>query len=94
MAQITTVACLAGALCACASSHKSIDSPAVGRVLMHALRDADLAAWRELILPTSEELAFERVAWLPSFHEGMERANIERKPLLLWVMNGHPLGCT
>ena len=54
----------------------------------------DLQTWLALIEPTAEELSFERIGWAPSFHEGMKRASRERKPLLLWVMNGHPLGCT
>ena len=58
------------------------------------LREADLHKWRDLISPTSDELAFERIAWSPSLGEGLERASVEKKPLLLWMMNGHPLGRT
>lgn len=58
------------------------------------IREADLDKWRELIAPTSDELAFERIAWSPSLGEGFERAGVEQKPLLLWMMNGHPLGRT
>lgn len=58
------------------------------------LRDTDLDRWRELISPTADELAFERIAWSPSLSVGFERASVEQKPLLLWMMNGHPLGRT
>jgi hypothetical protein len=34
------------------------------------------------------------VPWLASFAEGVRAADAARKPLLLWIMNGHPLGCT
>ena len=58
------------------------------------LDERNLAGWRDHILPDESELAFERIGWLPTFAEGIARAGAEDKPLLLWVMNGHPLGCT
>ncbi|TWT40297.1 hypothetical protein RAS1_40050 [Phycisphaerae bacterium RAS1] len=59
-----------------------------------ALTPANLADWRALILPTADETAWERVAWLPTFRDGLLAADAADRPLLLWVMNGHPLGCT
>jgi hypothetical protein len=57
--------------------------------------DADtLAAWQACIEPDAAELSFERIPWLPSYVEGVQVANAQRMPLLLWIMNGHPLGCT
>lgn len=56
--------------------------------------EKNLAAWRDHILPDASELAFARIPWLPTFWQGIVRAGAEEKPLLLWVMNGHPLGCT
>lgn len=55
---------------------------------------AELAAWRDHILPRPEELAWQGIAWRPSFAEGLRDADRLDRPLLLWVMNGHPLGCT
>ena len=49
---------------------------------------------REQVLPTQSELAWRQIPWLPSFHEGVAEAQVQGKPVLLWVMNGHPLGCT
>ncbi len=54
----------------------------------------DLATWAAAIAPATAELAFETLGWLPTFAEGVLAADAARKPLLLWVMNGHPLGCT
>ncbi len=56
--------------------------------------DAGLAAWRQHLEPSGRELRWESVPWLPTFGEGLLQADREAKPLLLWVMNGHPLGCT
>ena len=36
--------------------------------------------WRDLILPDREDLAFEEIPWLPTFAEGIEKANAERVP--------------
>ncbi len=49
---------------------------------------------REQVLPTQSELAWTQIPWRPSFHEGVAEAQLQGKPVLLWVMNGHPLGCT
>ena len=58
------------------------------------LRGQTMDKWRALIVPTGAELAWAQIPWLPTLSEGIERANLEGKPLLLWLMNGHPLGCT
>ncbi|MCH6588501.1 MAG: hypothetical protein IH805_09350 [Proteobacteria bacterium] len=57
-------------------------------------REVDLPAWREHLEPAGRELRWESIGWLPTFGEGLLRADREGKPLLLWTMNGHPLGCT
>ena len=62
--------------------------------LVSNLDDANLAVWQDHIWPRHDELGFEQIAWLPSFHEGLRAADAQDKPLLVWVMNGHPLGCT
>ncbi len=58
------------------------------------LDDQSFATWRDRIRIKDSELVWEQLPWLTSYHEGLEKAAAEGKPLLLWVMNGHPLGCT
>ena len=58
------------------------------------LTDANFAAWRDRIKPRKVELRWEELDWLTSYHEGLHQAAAEKKPLILWVMNGHPFGCT
>jgi hypothetical protein len=58
------------------------------------LDDRNYAEWREHILPDAGELAWQEVPWLTTFKDGIVAADAAGKPLLLWVMNGHPLGCT
>ena len=47
-----------------------------------------------LIKPKPEESAWEQIPWLVSLWEARQRAAVEGKPILLWEMDGHPLGCT
>ncbi len=58
------------------------------------LNDQNYQAWRDHILPEATELAWERIPWLTTFKDGIVAASAAEKPLLLWTMNGHPLGCT
>lgn len=70
-------------------------TPAVDPTTLAAPADGlDLATWAAAIAPATAELSFETLGWLPTFAEGVLAADAARKPLLLWVMNGHPLGCT
>ncbi len=55
---------------------------------------SNYASFCEQVLPTQSELAWMQIPWRPSFHEGVAEAQAQGKPVLLWVMNGHPLGCT
>ena len=50
--------------------------------------------WRDHILPESNEMAWTEIPWLTTFKDGILAADDAGKPLLLWTMNGHPLGCT
>ena len=54
----------------------------------------DIHAWRQSIRPTQRELAYQSIPWLATFEAGVRASATEGKPLLLWLMNGHPLGCT
>lgn len=58
------------------------------------LNDNNLAQWRDRIRPKTEEVCYKTVDWLPTFWDGVIRAQKEDKPILLWAMNGHPLACT
>ena len=50
--------------------------------------------WKDFIKPTKQELAWAEIPWRSTFYQGLIDADREEKPLLLWAMNGHPLGCT
>ena len=50
--------------------------------------------WHDFIKPTRKEIAWTQIPWLTTFYDGLVESDRTQKPLLLWVMNGHPLGCT
>lgn len=70
------------------------EARAARALVLPALATEDLARWAEWIRPDPAELAFEELPWLASFAEGLRAAERAEKPLFLWAMNGHPLGCT
>ncbi|MHC4470334.1 MAG: hypothetical protein ACYTDY_10545 [Planctomycetota bacterium] len=49
---------------------------------------------KESIRPSPAELAFARIRWRPTLGSAVEEARERGRPVLLWTMNGHPLGCT
>ncbi len=58
------------------------------------LTDATFEQVRDAILPKPAELAFCDIGWRPTLWEAVLEADRADKPVLLWAMNGHPLGCT
>jgi len=58
------------------------------------LTSKDYSVWRNYILPSEKERIFLSLPWQRTFADGIVEANRVDKPVLLWTMNGHPLGCT
>jgi hypothetical protein len=50
-------------------------------------------ALHTLIKPHTGEEKWTQIPWLTSLWEARQRAAAEGKPILLWEMDGHPLGC-
>jgi hypothetical protein len=48
---------------------------------------------RQEVLPAAEEDRWLAIPWRSRLWDAVEDARRERKPILLWAMNGHPLGC-
>ncbi len=46
------------------------------------------------IVPAAEDRAWRAIAWRAEFRGAMLEAGEAGKPVLLWAMNGHPLGQT
>ncbi len=57
-----------------------------------ALTDETFAALFEACRPQQER--WTDIPWIGGLWEGRQKAAREEKPLFIWAMNGHPLGCT
>jgi hypothetical protein len=49
---------------------------------------------RDLIVPSSTEKSYRAINWRTSVLHGLADAQKNDKPIMLVLMNGHPLGCT
>lgn len=59
---------------------------------MKALPEADFARLHRAVAPGKERWA--EIPWETDLAAARARSAREGKPLLMWVMDGHPLGCT
>ena len=53
----------------------------------------DFARLHTLIKPAASEEKWTQVPWLVSLWDARQKAAAAGKPILLWEMDGHPLGC-
>ena len=47
-----------------------------------------------VIKPQKSETKWEQIPWLTDLTAARQRAAEQGKPIVLWEMDGHPLGCT
>jgi hypothetical protein len=64
----------------------ALDAPLLSREEI----DAKIAA----LAPTKDEDKFLTVRWRTSLMEARAEAQLQGKPIFMWIMNGNPLGCT
>ncbi|MCY3682853.1 MAG: hypothetical protein OXH16_15740 [Gemmatimonadetes bacterium] len=57
-----------------------------------ALTDETFEVLFEACRPQKER--WTDIPWIGGLWEGRQKAAREEKPLFIWAMNGHPLGCT
>lgn len=58
------------------------------------LRDENLDKWLDYIQPNVDELDWQEIPWRSRLDHALLEAGEKGRPVLLWAMNGHPLGCT
>jgi hypothetical protein len=58
------------------------------------LTEANFERLLKFVLPTEQECRWQQIPWRETYWEAVHEANRADKPILLWAMNGHPLGCT
>ena len=57
------------------------------------LTDDEAAKLRAAIRPADGEDPFDTIPWETSLWDARKKAAAAGKPVLLWEMDGHPLGC-
>ena len=58
------------------------------------LRPEQFAEIKTLIKPGDDEDRWAKIPWLTDLWQARKLAARQGKPILLWEMDGHPLGCT
>ena len=58
------------------------------------LTDGSYADIRKTILVRPPEQQWEKIPWRPNLAEAIAEGREMDKPILLWMMNGHPCGMT
>ena len=58
------------------------------------LKEETFDTWYTSILPNKSELTWRTIGWRGTLGEAWLEARQKDRPILLWAMNGHPLGCT
>jgi hypothetical protein len=65
----------------------------LGSAPQQALRPADIDALKTLIKPRAEETRWEEIPWMVDLWDARKKAAQEGKPIMLWEMDGNPMGC-
>lgn len=58
-----------------------------------ALTEAEYTSALTAIRPARGEDRYAQIPWLTSLWDARQKAAEQGKPILLWEMDGHPLGC-
>lgn len=92
------VSCAVAALplvCGMLAAHAApvpVGGVAVPGFAVTSLPDADFAKLHRGVAPGKERWA--EIPWETDLSAARARSAREGRPLLMWVMDGHPLGCT
>ena len=65
-----------------------------GQPLVTPELSAENAKICDLVLPNPDEASIRTISWRTSVLQGVVDAQKNDKPVMLYLMNGHPLGCT
>lgn len=71
----------------------ALSSPQAARAA-EPIAPGDFQRLHDLIRPHGGEARWTEIPWLASLWEARKEAAAAGKPILLWEMDGNPLGCT
>ena len=64
------------------------------QLLQRPQLSAEYAKWRDHVLPNPSEQSYRKILWRASVLHGVVDAQKQDQPVMIVLMNGHPLGCT
>ncbi|MSS72878.1 MAG: hypothetical protein EXS64_15500 [Candidatus Latescibacteria bacterium] len=59
-----------------------------------ALTDETFPGLFEACRSRASQERWAEIPWIGDLWEGRQQAAAQQKPMFIWAMNGHPLGCT
>ena len=65
----------------------------LGLAPQQTLKPGDIEALKTLIKPRAEETKWEEIPWLVDLWDARKKSAQEGKPIMLWEMDGNPMGC-
>ena len=65
-----------------------------GKPLRTPKLSAENAQLRDFVLPNPSEASYRKIPWRTSVLQGIVDAQKNDKPVMIYLINGHPLGCT
>ncbi|MED5461655.1 MAG: hypothetical protein VYC03_03480 [Pseudomonadota bacterium] len=82
---VSTLLCLLSGIDLQAADGEALSAPKLS---------AEGAKFRELVVPNPSEASYRKIPWRTSILQGIVEAQKHDKPVMIYLMNGHPLGCT
>ena len=67
---------------------------AAGATAAPRLDDSNFKSLHALLQPRADELKWQQIPWQTNLWDARREAARTGKPIYLWEMDGHPLGCT
>ena len=68
-------------------------APALGAQTVKPIGATEFRSLQKKLIPKRQG-KWQRIPWMTDMLAARRRAIAEKKPLFMWSMNGHPLGCT
>ena len=71
-----------------------LDQLPVPGLSVRALDEKQFQTLHAAVTPRGEGERWTEIPWETDLATARQKAAREQKPLLMWIMDGHPLGCT
>ena len=72
----------------------TLDELPVPDLSVTALDENQFQTLHAAVTPRGESEQWTEIPWETDLTTARQKAAREQKPLLMWIMDGHPLGCT